>query len=429
MVYNRRNIKNSIIIAALIISISVSPIFATTIEVEIEHNDNEYFHAYNSNTNVVNSLIDSGAAVFSKAFNYMAQNIAKTTSSTYAIHTVLSNVYTRLGTMNTSLTNIATDIGLIKQSNVSQTNSLSSILANSNLDIQYISQIAGTLGYQTTGNLVDIKNSLENIEWVSEPISYGYYGRLNDAVNQTNQLTQGAYDHIYIRVDFTNEIFSKALKVVFPVIPYNTMNLNNENYYIAGVYTPTNNMLGTTPISTTRQRLYFYNQNHTSAFYFDGSGFTMSNGNYRRVLIFDISGTQNSYIYTGQNTLAYSIGSDKEDYYKIANYINLSKLSTDDIVNALDNLSVEAEFDDSGIIDAINNLSLQDNDVKLNLTINNNTGNDGTNIITRLQTFFNTGVSVSDFFDNVDDAESGWFTQSNSDIINTLSGGYTDFYE
>lgn len=402
MVHNRRNIKNSIIIAALIICTSIYPVFATTspINVEIRENGTDYFHAYNSNTNVVNSFIDAGASSFSKAFNYMATNIAKMTSSAYSINSLSTNIYSRLGTMDSNNTSNATNI-------VNAVNSYYTGLFGTN---GIASNIALIKSYVTTSDnhLLNIDNAIGTDYWHSFSYSPKYYD------NGFNEVTFQAYksigSEVYIDSPNTESIPSNAIiHITLPLSYYSNtqyLTLEFDTYRYGTINPPLKYM-----VNSMRQVDIYY----IVPLYVTGTTYIHLSSDIG--VRFTLGNPQASYI------------SQTDPNYKYYLELLTNAQYHNDTINALNNIQVTADFDDSDIIDAINNLSLQDNDVKLNLTINNNTGNDGTNIITRLQNFFDTGVSVSDFFNNVDNAESGWFTQSNSDIINTLSGGYTDFYE
>lgn len=432
MANNRRNITHKLILSILIICLFVSPVFASTPEIEIEHNDNEYFHAYNSNTNVANSYIDSGAAVFSKAMNYMFINIAKSTSSVYSIQGIANNMYSKLSSSDTTLTNIATDIGVLKQSNASQTTLLSSISSNSNSIVSYIGQISSTLGGTTTGNLVDIKNALNNINtlnWNNRSI-YVNTDRVSSLSSNTSTRMHNAGTHLYVSASNnglnTNESYLMCFYLpfrygnngVWEVYDFDTLFTFNGLNITYGS--------NTSIASYTKYDVEYYAYTDGEGYYFyilNPSLYTSDS-----YMTLDFTCKQSIYYNVGNNfQKLFYMTQNNPDYYTVSDFL-IAK-SNNSYLHTIANNGIEASFDDSDIIDAINNLSLQDNDVKLNLTINNNTGSDGTDIITRLQNFFDTGVSVSDFFDNVDDAESGWFTQSNSDVINTLRGGYTNFYE
>lgn len=395
----------SICIALLTVLIfSASSVYAASEVIIVSGNGSgvSQFADYNSNTTVANSyiVVDSNVP-FSNAFNALSRNIAKLTSTAAS-----SNLY-----INTTNSYIATLYTYLSNNLPGQWQTLTDI-KTATTNTAASSQAALTL----MGDQV-------NIDWVNMTIS-----SINAATSTQNAF-DGTYinsaqlvgNDIYIRLDLgSNPNYNSILKFVLPIIPYNS----TSEFILQDVYIMNSVNSGWAYIASPNTKLTGNTSNNATTVYYDGFIRSYAGANISNKILLHIHSNQSIYyLYNNrsQSSVSY-ITTDKVDYHTVYDTYLLEQIN-----NKKFNATVD--FDDTDIIDAIKDLSLQDNDVQLNLTINNNTGSDGTTIIERLQQFLNTGVSVGDFFDNVDAAESGWFSQSNSDVINTLSRGYTDFYE
>lgn len=318
---------------------------------------------------------------------YMNQNLISSDNT-------LSNINSKLNTNNSLLT------------------TQNSLLYDYN-HVGDTSYSLGSTSKNTAVNTLNISNELTNIGWQNSTSQY--IGVYDPNGNLLSNNTTYSYTDYYVGFTGFHNDRDSVTKINIPLSAW------SSNPYVKSVSVYSG--VGTGKVS----ELYYFVETSSSNginVYFTPS--MPYSAVYIRV-------TVNGNFHTISPSLNYIqyLPNTSEDYFKIYDFIiqfnMLQKDYTIDGNVSVDTTNLENKIDD--VIDKIDDLSLTSNDVKLNLTINNNTGSDGTNIINRLQNFFNTGTSISDFFDNVDDAENGWFTQTNSDLINTLSGGYVDLYE
>lgn len=335
-----------------------------------------------------------------------------------------------------------TNTGQINNSLALMDAKLDAIYNNTDYVETHLSNIANNTDYVET-HLSNINSELSNINWKSETITYGYYPSISDAVAKTNALAQGSYSNVFVRFDFSEDIYNKALKLVFGVIPYSPLNVVNTDAYIDCIYMVNNSNNGAVIVDDSIHRLYYNSSQRTSSFYLDGTGRTMSSGGNStalRSLIIRISGTQNSYVFPNTSCLAYSLPFDSEDYLKLANYIKIQSLDFDTINSNIQTLvDVYASPD---VIAAKEQQQAYEDQTISDFTGSGSaaaSGSDATNmknVSGAIKSGLDSGGSVSNALGvfNTSGGLWDWFSQSNYDEINGTqtrsreSEEYIDFY-
>lgn len=358
-------------------------------------------HVYVPSTNSVQTL---GNKHIPEMLSYLTYNTSYIAQNTGYLHSDLTSIDNSVSYLNGQMNNALYDYNHLGQSAYS----------------------VGSTSKNTAVNTLNIYNELHNINWVNTNIVSTV--SVSTSFNQSNPIYPNT----------SNTLSPGTYYLKLPNFPYDTSNFDTNLFrFDIPFRTQWTSLFNKEWITDVSVLVDNANTIYPGNYYWDID--VMKNGQYylrfyftdfipyhNNTLVIKFTTTDN-WLFTSDDTkYVWYIPSSSPDYMAFNDYLNLKRLADKDFTA---DISGDVNVDTSDIVDAINNLSLQDNDVKLNLTINNNTGSDGTNVINRLQNFFNTGTSISDFFDNVDDAENGWFTQTNSDLINTLSGGYVDLYE
>lgn len=125
------------------------------------------------------------------------------------------------------------------------------------------------------------------------------------------------------------------------------------------------------------------------------------------------SDTISSPLYLPKGSLGYIL--EHIDY-------SLSKLSSDDIVDAINEKEFTAEVNIKNTI----------NDVDLSLDVNLPSGaqNDTSNILKKLKDLALTGIAVNQLLNALDDADlNAWFSLSNKNVVEAVNYGYVDLYQ
>lgn len=388
------------------------------------------------------------------SLNNIEYNTSQTATNTANINTKMGNIYTALSTLYSYLSNNGNGVrellSYIYNYESSSNTYLSNIWSTMNsasygliaqgiklYDIDNdILAVGGQLADVSSklltannslsninSNISNVYNSLENIGWTDRPITYSYHSSLSDAVSQTNNIeTSGTYNVLYVRAQFTNyEPYNDALYFEFPVIPAYSSSIPEDEMIIDNVYALSNTG-SSILLSSNDVHFDFRGMEYSRGFYIDGIGRSLQGGaNFasRTTFIFEIKSRTNVYILAGRTSIAKSLTYGSEDYLKLANYLKLNNLSTDDVVQALQDLEVNVEVNDSINVTPIDlDVSIGIDDFTAVNTVSN-----------KLRTWLTTGVSVSALIGALDDLDDSFFTLSNRNTIETINNQYTDFYD
>lgn len=293
---------------------------------------------------------------------------------------------------------------------------------NALYDYNHIGQTSfsvGSTSRNTAVNTQNINNAVRNIDW-NTLVDGTFIDSSGNVINSQTQVTPNNSNY-YFKFDFsgmTNEF--AILKLVLPLVSGG----RNGNDYTLEFYEM--NGSGTIIRFPDPKYIYEYDTAGTNLIVYISDYFY----NFSNVLVRVIPSYQ-YYFFGGSANIphSYYLTSVQQDYLDVSQYIFLRKNMNilEDIYNK--DITVDVTLDTSDILEAINDISLVDNDIKLTPVIDTNLPTNGTNIVDRLRMYFSTGVTVNQFFNAVDNAELGWYDQENSDVINTLSGGYVNLYE
>lgn len=351
---------------------------------------------------------------------------------------MLLNIQSDQSATRTNTGQINNALGLLDQK-------VDAIYNNTDYVETHLANINSNTDYVET-HLSNIYSSLENIGWTNRNITYSYHQTLSDAVSQSNALTSNLSSrHIYIRVNFTDwDPYNDALNLVFPIIPYFSDTVPKGQMYIDNIYGLSNAANSSVLVSSNDIYFAYNSYQRASTFYLDGIGRAYAGGGAnqasRRTLIFDVTGTQNVYIFGTDIVTARSLPYGSEDYLKLANYIKLQSFDLDGIESNLQTLvdvyaspdviaakQQQQAYEDQAITDFTGSgnaaASTSDTTNMKNVSGAIKSGLDSGGSVNGALGVFNTSGGLWD-----------WFSQSNYDEINgpqTRSRGsdeYIDFY-
>ena len=120
--------------------------------------------------------------------------------------------------------------------------------------------------------------------------------------------------------------------------------------------------------------------------------------------------------YYNESQYVYYMSADSEDYVKFASMLYLRSLN-------------DNQFTDRNIVNALNDMALVDNNVKMTVPVTVQNVIDANSIVSNTRNWFDTGTSITTLVSNLDTQYIfEWFSDNNTDIVNNLSGGYVNVY-
>lgn len=430
--YNKRNYTHRVMSIAISICLACICIIHPTIayaigtdyDVEIvSTNDHGYYEVYDSNGNIVNSFVQgTSSGFFVKSWNALAKNIARITSTVYNTNQVNSSINNLLNSTNSLVNTVNANLGYIN-SHVSliQDQMSSYFGANSS---SYPNNIYGKLDYiqtytfQTVQRLDQIKTLLNNdntINWTKIKDVQSIVDSNNNTISGNTTVSNGYVDFNFGNIDIIgNNVYSI-------ILPISSNNLYSRNNYIDKIKILYNTNGGDlAPLNTA------YTYSHYSTYIninFSNLGVI---GSYN--LIIRVYLKYPAYVKGAETCSISYINANNIDYYTVS-YLDVLRNINDKQSEIISTVKSNA-FDDQDIIDAINNLSLVDNDVKIEVNYTHNDALDVTGAIQYITSFFKgNGVTLGDFTTQSNTSQSQWLSQTNQDLLGTATGGYVNLYE
>lgn len=402
-----RSLNTSRIICISIITLLVfgSASVYAAVEVEIVSGTgsaHDPFADYNSNTTVANSwiVVDSNVP-FSNAFNALSRNIAKLTSTAAS-----SNLY-----INTTNSYIATLYTYLSNNLPGQWQTLTDIKTNTTNSAASLSALLTLVGDQVNINW----SAASTFQGVSESFGGQF---ISSPTNKTNWNVPDLYWY------FNN--FNIAGQNFFRVIiPTRAGGMNYMNSYIDYIEILDNSGH---PVDADYLLDYDYMSNRVIIYFLNYIPFVRT---YPFVVHIHYAHTIDYFI--NQDHLIQYLPYDTEDYILKSDNLYLRTIAEKDFSAEIsgdvtvDTSDLENKVDQ--VIDAIEDISLVNNDVKLNINVENNDTTNINNIIPFIRDFFDNGYGASDLVNTSEDVENEWFSQSNKTLVDDLSGGYVDLYD